>query len=179
MGVSKQVGWRLLAALQFLGLANSASEPTLELRRFVKAAPQDQRRQLVASFAARYSWILELDSPTPYLKFLDVLQLRTAYRGDVLKRAAGFAINMAQDLGIELPVFGPRRGRPAREIESPNQRVGKPQPDSLQAGWQKRYFDFLMREAERTAKTGRPDPEILDRMERLMGIGRTEAGGQA
>jgi hypothetical protein len=165
-GATPQVADRLANALQFFGLVSRDLGPEWELRRFARADTHQRRQILRDIVVSRFRWVKMLPANTSQEDFRSVLAGHCSLTGESLTRAASFVVSASRDLDIEIPIVPTPRG--PRPKSSSSHVSGTPDalPPGLNRGVES-YFAFLREQAQRSARRGEVDRDLLDRLDRL------------
>lgn len=175
---------RTLASLRQLGLIDEDGKPTDQFD-VLKNAPTDE-------FPSRLAEWLK-DTYAPIFGFCNpdtatAQQIEDAFRGFSPEgqrgRMATLFLGLATYAGIVEDAPSKPRGRHATGQRKPNQapsaalrKGGTPEqqtPPPSGDSHRQRYLDLLMAKAE---EQDEPDPELLDRIERALGIGPKQEAG--
>jgi hypothetical protein len=175
----------LAAAFRFLGLIDADNRPTEMLRALV--GKPDERSSLLGEIIhERYSWALDLGLDATEQELLDAFREHgNSIDGETRRKAITFFIKAAEAGNIQVSkLWKPRPGRPtgrstpARRPSTRRRRASSRQTEEtpgtvgsdtqpLGAAERRDYFRLLTALAE---KSETPDSDILDRIERLLGV---------
>lgn len=164
----KQESKRLRTSLYFLGLLGEDGSPTLALEQMARAEPSDRLQLLASALTTHYEWLSNAPVPQTYDDFVTTLRQQSGLHGDAFARAERFLLAAVRDLNISLP-FDSRRRRSTPHQATP------PMASDQHNGWDPakargRYFKFLMSVVEHQRAGDIPDPVLLDRIERCIGL---------
>jgi hypothetical protein len=174
-----------LAALRFFDMIDSGDHPTERFKAYV--ANVDQRKTMMAGMLKdKYAAALALGTSSTSA------QLATQFReygleGETGRKAIAFFLNAARFGGIQVSPYWPqtrpggggRRGNGNGVPKTRRRRVKTPPPAQEQsqpaaASAKDRYIDLLLTKASEDF-----DKELLDRIEKVIGIGEASATAQA
>jgi hypothetical protein len=170
------------AALHSLGLVGESEKVTADL--IALATKPDERRELVASMLqSRYPSLVALDTDATKGQ-LDEVLASYGLNGETLRKARSFFVAAATFAGLPLsPHVKPKPGptstsasrRPGRKKRNAGRDGGDParrgEPPSDADDMKRIYFDLLVDKAK---QADTPDPELLNRIERVIGIDSQE-----
>lgn len=181
-GASGSLVAQVRGTLKYFDLIDDAYEPTDMLREIINAAEADQRDFLKMIFEEKYADALALNKNATAGQLAEVFRTR-GISGATVQKAISFFLSMAEDVGVEVSSHF-RTGR-AVSTSTPRKRAAKktavkdvappapPAPRVTSAEAQKaKYIDMLM---ELASKGDTPQADLLDRIERALNIGDSEA----
>lgn len=184
---------QFLTGLRSLGLIDSDEHPRPELVKLVKEG--DQRPQLIADMIrAKYPWAIELGEAKATHQELEEAFRERGPSGSTLRKATAFYLAAARYAELPLSPFF-KETRPGSDGGSASKRAGTrrkkkdgqpgdsehesnppptPKPDEA-TSMRRQYFDLLKAKAEASDQT---DTDLLDRIERLIGVMEGDAKGK-
>lgn len=183
---------QFLTGLRSLGLIDSEERPRPELVELVKAG--DQRPQLIADLIqAKYPWAIELGEAKATHQELEEAFRARGPSGSTLRKAVAFYLAAARYAGLPLSPFfketrpggdgaaasrraGSRRkkkdGQPGGADQVPERPLAPKTDDTT--SMRRQYFELLKAKAEASDQV---DTDLLDRIERLIGVMEGDAKG--
>lgn len=189
IGIEASLVRRTLAALKQLDLLNEEGQPTETFEK-IRLAPSDQYHVVLAEWLQEaYKPILTYVEPTSEVQKI-VDQFRPYEPAGQRNRMATLFLGLCAYSGLieeppPMPRGAKRSGAPSKKAASTTRATTKsegtrtppagpkhnPPPDT--GGVRQRYVDLLL---EKAAEQDTPDPELLDRIERALGIAPTPKG---
>jgi len=195
LGIEESLARRTLASLKQLDLLDESAAPTPTFDTIKKASTADLQSILEQWVRAAYAPIFSFVEPTDEVQRI-IDQFRHYEPAGMRNRMVTLFLGLCAAAGIipEVPPI-PRVGATAAGTVSnatakrqgrrklPNQRTPPPDPKGITPPTSKlpvadtdvrqRYVDLLLAKA---AEQDTPDPELLDRIERALGISPTAQG---
>lgn len=171
IGINASLSHRTMRSLELLDLIDKEGQPTDMLRR-IKEAPSDKFQTVLATwFTNVYQPVLSFIEPTASMsKIID--QFRVYEPHGMRPRMVTLFTGLASEAGL-----AKRQVKP-RSIEASNGKPPAAKKRSVTVGEvaevfataQQQYIDFLIKKADEQED---PNPELLDRIERILGFTRS------
>lgn len=175
--------------LRYLDLIDEDKQPTNLLKEIVLADESDRKTLLTKVFRDKYADVLALDKNATSGQLADLFRAR-GLSGATVQKAITFLFGMAEDVGIELsPHF--KRGRAAtsngstrrRKVPKVTQPAAPPTPHPVHPTvttveeQKAAYVNMLMELAKKDSAEAGLQKDLMNRIEKALGIGTPEPSG--
>jgi hypothetical protein len=173
-----------IATLKWFGLIDDDKNVMPKLREIVAAKPEERRALVKAVIAPRYQWVDPLNEKNATLAQLEDAFKAKGPTGSTLRKSIVFYLQAAEYCEIKVsPNFKVRgyiskTGKSTTRTSRPKGNEGGgtptpapptgPTPTSAEA-LRIKYIEMLMKKADE-----KDDPDLLDRIEKLLGASTTE-----
>lgn len=180
--------------LKALGMIDENKRPTRVLRDYVEADERHRKQMLMSLLMEVYPDATALSLTATQGQLAEVFRKR-GLGGDTVQKGIAFYLQMAEAAGVPTSKYfkqrisggsnGSRKTRKRADAPPPSdpsadQQAG-PKVTSADGVEAKKlaYIDLLMKMAEGTSSDDGPKPELLDRIERALGMQRETTSGGA
>ncbi len=170
-GLTGQAVYRVPNALRFFGLLEG-TRTTTAFHSFVRTAGAQRLERMRQLIRTNYPWIWQLGPGSTKGQFMTALEANGNVRDGPANLAAAFISAAARDLSLDLPCPLPGSGRPSSSAAAAKA-ADSPSSSTESEKRRDRLFNHLMSVAKRQEGEGVTDPDILDRLERVV---RLDAG---
>lgn len=182
---------QVMAALRGLGLTTQENRST-DLLNLLANEPQERPTRWIAILQTRFPDLVQVATQNSTPGELNEVLAEYGFTGATTRKAATFLVAALTYAGIDVSphlrpartataVAGTRRMKPQRRrAAAPLDATGDPDSAVPQSDMKRMYFDLLIEKARNNPEGSAVDGGLLDRIERLIGIGsegRTEPRG--
>lgn len=167
----------ILKALRELDLMDSDDRPTDALKRLVAAQPDDRGPIYAELVQSHYAEAIDLGAGATQGQLVELFRDSYGVQGSTARKAIAFFLAAAKagDVEVSQHFSTPKRTRTPSNGATRRTRINRtpddtPPPQRPKATTAKdRYIDLLLKKAE-----SEMDPELLDRIERVIGVEASE-----
>jgi hypothetical protein len=180
LGGSEGQKTQVLAALKFLALISDNGEVTPSMQKLVEQEKERPRliRELLGQHYPAATKLARVNATTKQLE-----ETFTGLSGDTLRKAVTFYLQASKYAGhpvsknFKTPTGFPSRSPGSRRPRTPNASgdMSPPPPPPPAKDARARYLDMLL---EKASKGDTLDPELLNRIEKLLGYANEDSSGQ-
>jgi len=188
--VSGSLVAQVRGTLRYLDLIDEDKQPTDLLKQIVRADESDRKTILKAIFEDRYADVLALDKNATSGQLADVFRAR-GLSGATVQKAITFLFGMAEDVGVELsPHFKKSRasasqgGARRRRTSKGTRPAPAPTPNPVRSKattvdeQKAAYVNMLMELAKKENAEADLQKDLMNRIEKALGIGTPEPRGR-